>query len=250
MITFYLLRGMGRESAHWGEFPTRLIECFPGSSIVKMDLPGFGDLNHVNSPSSIEQMVDILKEKYYVEGNTSIFIASSLATLVALSWVEEFTNDFNGIVLISPSIKGICGFLERVKIQSWPHCSLAVMHPLKKTREKFFIKLNVNNNKKRKDLLHPWLEIHKMKPYKASNVYRQLLAAMSFNAPKKTYNKPILIAGSQRDRLVANSCLLKLKQFLSADLVMHQHAGHSLTLDDPIWLCVEIENWINTKSPI
>lgn len=247
MITFYLLRGMARESAHWGEFPTRLIECFPGSSYVNMDLPGFGELNYIDSPNSIEAMVYILKEKYYKVGNTNIFIASSLAALVALSWSKSFKNDFCGIILLSPSVKGICKFSERVKFPTWYDCSKAVLHPSKKTREKMFLKINVNDNKLREDLLLPWLEIHKVKPYKIRNVLMQLVAGMRFNLAQYHVNNPVLIVGSHKDRLVATSCLLKLTSVLSADLALHPHVGHSLTLEDSKWLCVEIDNWIKTK---
>src|SRR6185436_3354424 len=37
-----LLRGLGREAAHWGDFPERLKAALPGATVLTPDLPGCG----------------------------------------------------------------------------------------------------------------------------------------------------------------------------------------------------------------
>ena len=51
-----LLRGLTRESRHWGDFPD-LLRSLPGAPrVVTLDLPGNGRLNTQPSPLHIEEM--------------------------------------------------------------------------------------------------------------------------------------------------------------------------------------------------
>ena len=61
MSTWVLLRGLTRESRHWGEFPARLQSRFANSNVVALDLPGNGRLNAQRSPASIEAMADVYR---------------------------------------------------------------------------------------------------------------------------------------------------------------------------------------------
>ena len=48
-----LLRGLTREHAHWGNFPSRLREAFPDHLFHTVDLPGTGVRYRENSPSTV-----------------------------------------------------------------------------------------------------------------------------------------------------------------------------------------------------
>jgi alpha-beta hydrolase superfamily lysophospholipase len=248
MVNFYLLRGLSRESAHWGTFPQELIEKFPQSKVIEMDLPGMGMLNQINSPTNINPIIDILRTTYYSKEGTNIFIASSLAALVAITWVQQGKNEFHGLVLLSPSLKGICKFTERFKPRSWYDCGVIMLHPSVRVREKKLLKINLNDNRSRNELLNTWIGIHKSRPYKAKNVFRQLLAGTRFNLLDHPIQIPILISGSKEDKLVASTCFIKLKIKLGADIALHDYAGHALTLDASAWLTDKIYSWQQTNG--
>ncbi len=248
MVNFYLLRGLSRESAHWGTFPQELLEKFPQSKVIEMDLPGMGMLNQINSPTNINPIIDILRTTYYSKEGTNIFIASSLAALVAITWVQQGKNEFHGHVLLSPSLKGICKFTERFKPRSWYDCGVIMLHPSVRVREKKLLKINLNDNRSRIELLNTWIGINKSRPYKARNVFRQLLAGTRFNLLDHPIQIPILISGSKKDKLVASTCFIKLKIKLGADIVLHDYAGHALTLDASAWLIDKIYSWKQTNG--
>lgn len=84
---FILLRGLTRESRHWGNFPSMLQELYPQSSILQPDLPGAGTLNSTKSPLSVQEITHLLREKIdpsYLGKNNIVFIGVSLGGMVGL----------------------------------------------------------------------------------------------------------------------------------------------------------------------
>ncbi|HEY5138312.1 MAG TPA: alpha/beta hydrolase, partial [Methylococcales bacterium] len=53
-----LLRGLARESAHWGDFIPLLQSAFPDASVTMVDLPGTGRFYKEASPRSIKAITD------------------------------------------------------------------------------------------------------------------------------------------------------------------------------------------------
>jgi len=248
MVNFYLLRGLSRQSAHWGTFPTELLDRFPNSTVIEMDLPGVGMLNQIKSPTQITHIIDILRQTYYSTGGINIFIASSFAALVAITWVQQEKHDFQGLVLISPSLKGICKFTERFKLKSWYDCGVIMLHPSVRVREKKLLKINMNDNHSRVEFLDHWIRLHHLTPYTTRNVFRQMIAGTRFNLIDEPMDIPMLIAGSKKDKLVASSCFIKLKVKFGADIALHEYAGHALTLDASAWLTDKIYSWKQTRG--
>ena len=203
MINFYLLRGMSRESAHWGCFQNTLEMHFPGQTIVQMDLPGFGQLNNINSPKNMEDIIKVLKTSYYVNSESiNILIASSFAANVALKWGSQHAQDFHGLILLSPSIKGICTFTERVQPRSWFNGFMILFHPSEMYREKKLLQINMNQKEMQHELLQEWKHIRRIRPFKHKNVIRQILIAKNFEMPKIREDIPILICGRDRKSVV------------------------------------------------
>ena len=60
--TWVLLRGLTRESAHWGDFPARLQRALlvqqPGARLELLDLPGNGDKHRQSSPTHVDAMME------------------------------------------------------------------------------------------------------------------------------------------------------------------------------------------------
>jgi hypothetical protein len=51
-----LLRGLARESRHWGAFILQLQATFPDAKITLLDLPGTGCYYQDSSPNSISEI--------------------------------------------------------------------------------------------------------------------------------------------------------------------------------------------------
>ncbi|HLT23389.1 MAG TPA: alpha/beta hydrolase, partial [Bacteriovoracaceae bacterium] len=99
---FILLRGLTRESRHWGDFPKLLQEHYPESKIILLDLPGAGTLHKERAPLSVEKMVTRLRkeiDEHLLEKNNINFIGVSLGGMVAMKWAEMFPQDLNKIIL-------------------------------------------------------------------------------------------------------------------------------------------------------
>ena len=109
----YLLRGIGRESAHWGTAFTEELKLYlPQAKIHFLDLPGLGQYHHKKALGSIEKMADFLhSELGKLPSNTHdkhILFATSLAGIVALEWQRKYPSDFDGIAMAGSSFKGLC----------------------------------------------------------------------------------------------------------------------------------------------
>ena len=58
-----LLRGLARESGHWGDFFSKLQRECPHATINTLDLPGTGRFNNLPSPNTIEEIVKFNNEE-------------------------------------------------------------------------------------------------------------------------------------------------------------------------------------------
>ncbi|MDO9234405.1 MAG: alpha/beta hydrolase, partial [Aquabacterium sp.] len=57
MTTWIFLRGLTRESRHWGHFIEQFQHALPGCQLIALDLPGNGQLNQERSPVRVQDMV-------------------------------------------------------------------------------------------------------------------------------------------------------------------------------------------------
>ena len=63
-----LLRGLARESGHWGRFATELAHGLPHDRVVPLDLPGNGLLHRQRSPASVPGMVQACRAALAARG--------------------------------------------------------------------------------------------------------------------------------------------------------------------------------------
>ena len=59
--SWILLRGLGRETGHWHNFPEVLQKTFPQDEIRLLDLPGAGAYRKAKVPMSISGMGQFLR---------------------------------------------------------------------------------------------------------------------------------------------------------------------------------------------
>ena len=58
MTTWVLLRGLMRETRHWGEFPALFQAAVAAQQVVTLDWPGNGSLHEENSASNVAEMAE------------------------------------------------------------------------------------------------------------------------------------------------------------------------------------------------
>ena len=71
-MNWVFLRGLMRESRHWGEFPDQFRAVLPEADIVAPDLPGNGAKFRLRSPLSVQGMVEACRAAFSRETGNSL----------------------------------------------------------------------------------------------------------------------------------------------------------------------------------
>ncbi len=247
-VTFYLLRGIGRESGHWGtHVPEAIRANMPNARFVMMDLPGAGKYHNQSALPTIEKMADFLREQYHPQNDSlskRVIVATSLAGNVALEWVSTYPTDFHGAVLISSSLKGVCKGKERVKPEAKKDfVNIFLMDDIAE-REKAFLSINSNLNEEKDSLLTSWVALQQQHPVSKGTLLKQTLAGMVYKPDPTKPISQVLVVGSEADKIVATSCLENVAESLDSELYLHPEAGHGLPIDVPDWLADTVSYWV------
>lgn len=235
MTTWVLLRGLARESGHWGAFADMLRARVPaGDEVVTLDLPGNGERWRETSPTSVSEMV--LAARAHLSAPPYALVAISLGGMVALQWAHEHPRELAGCVLINSSFAGVSPFWHRLQ----PRAVFTLLGALRpgltgQARERRVLALT-SNRPIDPLVLHRWAECARLHPVSRVNAVRQLLAAARFRVPARKPDVPLCIVASAQDRLASVECSRALARRWGLPLQLHPNAGHDLPLDDPQWL--------------
>lgn len=238
---FILLRGLTRESGHWGDFASSLQKLFPQSQIILLDLPGAGLYHKMKSPLSVDEMTRFLRESFpqknILEKGSITFIGVSLGGMVAMKWAELFPQDLAHIILINSSSGGLLPFWKRLKPAALQTLLLASIYPKKQHSIIFDRVCQKKENKEKTTRM--WEKIHCERPVSVWNAKRQIFAAARFKLQNKLSVKGLVLT-SLGDDLVSSECSQAIADFLEFPIRVHPWAGHELPDDDPEWVLNEI----------
>lgn len=252
----FLLRGLARESRHWGDFISDLETAYRdhGKSlrIEQIDLPGTGRHSEMISPLTIDGIADFARDKMReilakeVEKNIEPathrrLVAISLGGMVAASWVSRYPSDFHSLVLINSSFRGISKAQERLRWDSWWRIPFVLGANLPEA-EAQILKWVSNRSDRRTDLLPKWIHIQETRPVLKTNLSIQLLAAARFQAPAHLL-KSTLVLSSRQDRMVHPDCSVGISRHYKTDMQHHPTAGHDMTIDAGPWVASRIVEW-------
>ena len=127
-ISWLLIRGLGRESRHWGDFPEKLRTQFPNSTLHLLDLPGTGKSADQRPAWSIPKLTGQTRKHYRDiimsarESKRQVgLIGISLGGMVSLEWATQFPNDLDGVVIINSSVGKFNGPLQRLRPKALKH---------------------------------------------------------------------------------------------------------------------------------
>jgi pimeloyl-ACP methyl ester carboxylesterase len=242
-----LLRGLARESAHWGDFVPLLQTTFPDAKITTLDLPGTGCFYRDESPKTIKAIAETVREHTLEMGllqQPVTILALSLGGMVTWEWLQSYPDDICGAALLSTSFAGLNPFYERLRWQIYGKFFALMMQRDPYKRELAIVQL-VNNSRERDgQIAQEWEQIQRARPVSLKNMYHQMLAAATYQPSPTKPIQPVLLLNSTGDRLVAPACSETIQKKWGLDLRTHLWAGHDLTVDDGAWVALQLKEWM------
>jgi pimeloyl-ACP methyl ester carboxylesterase len=245
MKTWIFLRGLTRESRHWGDFVAQFQQALPDSQVLALDLPGNGLLNHQRSPVCVPEMVAHCRAQLALRQIEPPYhlLAMSLGAMVALAWAEAHPQEIAVNVLINTSMRPFSPFYQR--LQPANYGVLLRLALLGTTPEEWARSvMRLTSNHAHDAVLPHWLAWQQSHPVSRTNAVRQLLAAARFRAPAVKPLAATLLLASEQDRLVSVECSKALARHLHCVLRLHPSAGHDLPLDDGPWVAAQVRTWL------
>ena len=244
-MTWVLLRGLARESRHWGDLP-RLLAGATGQAVLTLDLPGNGALCGEPSPAFVTGFVDALRLQVAGRGVALPvnLLALSLGGMVATDWAQRYPTEVERLVLVNTSMRPFSDFAERLRPGSWLALAKIACYWRQDARaeqiESAIHRLTCKETHNRSSDIEQWSTIRRSAPVSAPNALRQLWAAARFACKPVPPVCPVLVLSSFGDDLVNPVCSTRLAS--SWQLPHHQHpwAGHDLPHDDGLWVCEQI----------
>jgi pimeloyl-ACP methyl ester carboxylesterase len=239
MTTWVLLRGLMRESRHWGEFLPLLHEKLSEQgehTIITLDLPGNGSLYQQTSLISITLMANYCHEQMARHPPPYSVLALSLGAMVAVEWARQYPAEIEKLVLINTSLAPYNPFYHRLRPGNYAALFLRLARSTAWQREELILRLT--SAKDRSRLLPEWAQYAEQYPISRKNIVRQLVAAMRYRAEKPQV--PLLLLAGEKDKLVNVKCSLTLARLWGCEIRLHPMAGHDLPLDDPAWVAQQI----------
>ena len=248
-VNWIFLRGLTRETAHWGHFPDDFRQALSAASVITLDLPGNGQLHQLASLLSIGALVDFcrielarrnVKPPYFL-------LAMSLGAMVDAEWSCRFPKEIAGCVLINTSFYAFSPFYRRLQPRNYvPLLRLALLRSTPADTEKAILKLTSNRVAERENVIAGWVEARLQRPVNALNALRQLISALRYRARPASPAASLLILCSKHDQLVHAECSLAIASRWNCPLAVHPSAGHDLPLDDPDWVIEQVRRWLDT----
>jgi len=245
--TWVFLRGLTRESRHWGSFPETFRQALPDAEVHAIDLPGNGRLHRQKSPLDVAAMAESCRAQLLASGIPPPYqvLAMSLGAMVTIAWAARHPEEIRACVLINTSLRPFSPFHQRLK----PGNYLPLLKPLLTGAsaahwERTILQLTSRHAPHPGSVLKDWTAYRAEYPVSFPNACRQLLAAARYRAPPNPPAPPTLVLASTADALVDPRCSRGLAARWQAAFAEHPTAGHDIPLDDGPWVARQVSRWL------
>ena len=255
MSNWIFLRGLMRETRHWGEFPEIFRAMLPQAGVTLLDLPGNGRLHKEKSPARVEAMTDACRRQLASQGISPPYylFALSLGAMVAIDWATRYPQELAGCVLLNTSLRPVSPFYQRLRPRNYPALLGLAMPGVRQRnfarQERLLLQLTSYRGAAQPSVLAAWIGYQHDHPVSYSNAWRQLYAAMRYRAPARAPAMPILILAGGADQLIDPRCSQNLARLWQAPLAVQAAAGHDLTLDAGGWVAEQVRDWLAGMPP-
>jgi pimeloyl-ACP methyl ester carboxylesterase len=252
MTTWVLLRGLTRESRHWGSFPQLFRENVPDAHPVTIDLPGNGRLNMLTSPTTVAEMTAFCRAELVNQGLSPPYslLAMSLGAMVAVEWAGTHAEELAGCVLINTSLRPFSPFYRRLRLRSYSTLlNLLLRGGIDREWEDAILRLTSTRAAAGVEVLESWIAYRRDHPVSRANALRQLWAAARYRSRRDAPATPLLILTSDNDALVDTRCSKALAAAWKSSFAAHPSAGHDIPLDDGEWVVSRVVEWLDRSTP-
>ena len=252
MTTWLLLRGLVRESGHWGDFPQALKRHVGrDDAVLAVDMPGNGVLHCETSPASVAGLLAACRAQARRQGGRPpyVLVALSLGGMVALEWCHRAAAEVAGCVVINTSLRRFSPAWQRLQPHNFKRLAGLLrpgLTPLQ--RERQVLELTSSRPQRHAGVPALWADIGRRHPVSRVNALRQLLAAARYLPPTHRPEAPVLVLASAGDRLVSPNCSASLSARWALPMHLHPGAGHDLPLDDPEWVLRRMLDWWTVQA--
>lgn len=248
--TWFFLRGLSRESAHWSSF----LQCFrhglPNTEVFCLDLPGTGAYWKHRSPTSVASILDFVRNQYLeivkdrAPSSPRYLMGLSLGGMVGVHWVCRYPEDFRGLVAVNTSLGGVSPWYQRLTKEGLLLLLRVAFTPDLVQKERRILQFTSRLSTVFDAELVRRIQIARARPVSAVNAVRQLVAAIRCQVPAGSPPVPTLLLNSLGDALVHPDCSWQLHRRWGTPLRTHEWAGHELPLDDPQWILDTVRAWM------
>jgi pimeloyl-ACP methyl ester carboxylesterase len=250
-MNWIFLRGLTRETAHWGSFPAEFQQALPGSSVVCLDLPGNGQLHRMASPLSIAATVAYCRDELMKRGQPPPYclLAMSLGAMVATEWSYAAPGEIAGCVLINTSLRVFSPFYRRLQPRNYLRLlSLVLLVNNPADAERLILRMTSNLAARQAQVIDECVQARLDHPVSTANGLRQIVAALRYRARSQSPGTKVLVLSSELDALVHAGCSLAIAENWKCPVRLHPFAGHDLALDDPKWLIKMVRAWAEREQ--
>ena len=250
MTTWVFLRGLTRDSRHWGHFPRVFGETLANAAIVALDFPGNGAANAEKSPATIEALVEFCRSTLVLRGVAPPYyvLAMSLGAMVTVSWAARYPKEIQACVLINTSLRPLAPFYRRLRPANYLPILRLLLLGDRADPEAAILRMTSRQVAQTSVVLADWRRFRHEHPVARGNALRQLLAAARFRAPATRPAARILVLASRCDMLVDVRCSRTLATAWRTEFAEHPSAGHDLPLDDGAWVAHKVREWLLMSS--
>ncbi len=242
------MRGLVRERGHWGSYLEQLQAELPEHKIIAPNIPGTGDLYKLPSETSIEATFEYVRKsiKEQIPEDTKVdLVAISLGGMVATAWIQKYPEDFNRIVLMNTSYRGLTPFYKRMAASTFLKLLKTRFVKSNQEREEMIYSI-VSNSEPDEALISHWVELANKHPVSTPNAIKQLSAASVYKPDlNKKPDLPILLLAGEKDKLCWVGCSHAISKHWGFPLKIHPQAGHEIHHDATEWVFDHIKNWLN-----
>lgn len=246
--TWVLLRGLMRDSRHWGTFPAIFQQRFPAARIEAIDFPGNGALYRETSPARVEAMAEHARAALARRGCRPPYgvLAMSLGAMAATAWADGHPDEIAACVLVNTSLRPFSPPHWRLRPAVWPSLLQMLLKP-PAAREIERRILQLTSRTAPEAVLDDWTLWRQQNPVSSANALRQLAAAARYRAPRRAPAVPLLVVNGAGDALVDPRCSKRLAETWGCPIAVHPSAGHDLSLDDGDWLADTVRDWLAAR---
>jgi pimeloyl-ACP methyl ester carboxylesterase len=242
---WFLLRGLTREAAHWGEFLPALRAAWPEVEIHALDLPGAGAWHAEpwtgGVADAMEQVRAEAARRAPAAARRFVF-GVSLGGMVTMQWAARYPEELAGVAIGASSARGVSPFWKRMRPGALRRVVVGSFEQDVARREAALVRTICNRRELWDATAAAWAEIQRARPVSRLTARNQIRAATTWSAPAALHVPALFLVGAG-DRLVHPDCSRALARRYRAPLVEHPDAGHDLTTDAGDWVIAELSRW-------